>query len=598
MAEFLATFVPALGHALLHFLWQGALIGLLAAFALHALRDARPQTRYAVACFALLACMLVFLASLITAFVPAAFAPAAIGLATPLSPVSVGPDAGTPGLFGVVAPVAHFDAALPWIVVLWSAGTCVMFLRLVLGLAWVHRLRHTTQGALHAAWQARLDDLAARFGMRRGIALRVVDTLDSPVSAGWWRPVVLLPAVLLTRMPTELVEALLAHELAHIRRHDYLLNLLQNVVEALLFYHPVTWWLSHRIRSEREQIADRLAAEVTGAPRVLALALAELAELKPLRPALHLAQAAHAGQLMSRIELLVRPTRRAHPGARIVFPLLGLAGACIATYAYAQIGNKVGRAYEASTGETYALVRKNNDSIAISGSTEDLPAIEAAKRGADSDFLWVRRAGKAYVVTDSALLARAREAWQESDVLSQRMGALSDQMAVHSGKMQALSTRMQKLSVQREPSPEARATLREMQRLAQQQHAVALQQLELAERQRAVAQGDAAQRQRLERQIDALSAKQDELARLQDRHAKVMDAETARVETQQTPMDAIAHEMELASQPMETLSQRMEILGDQQERAAAQAERDLRKLTGEALAKGLAKPVPARVSVQ
>ena len=182
-------------------------------------------------------------------------------------------------LFVLAPATPQFDAFLPWIVALWAAGTCVMSLRMAMGLAWIRRLRHTPQPAAQAAWQARVDAMASRFGLRRGIALRLVDTLDSPVSAGWWRPVVMLPMALLNRMPAESIEALLAHELAHIRRHDYLVNLLQNAIEALLFYHPVTWWLSRRIRIEREQIADQLAVEVTGAPRRLAHALSELSEL-------------------------------------------------------------------------------------------------------------------------------------------------------------------------------------------------------------------------------------------------------------------------------------------------------------------------------
>ncbi|MCI4566664.1 M56 family metallopeptidase [Lysobacter sp. CFH 32150] len=344
MAEFLATLVPALGHALLHFLWQGALIGLLAALALHALRHARPQARYAVACLALLACVLVPLVTVIAHLV--ATSSASLYAATPAPLPRISASLHASGVLLGFAPTAPFDAFLPWIVALWAAGTCAMSLRMALGLAWIHRLRSTPQGAAQAAWQVRLDALAMHFDLRRSVALRLVDTLDSPVSAGWWRPVVLLPTALLTRMPADLIEALLAHELAHIRRHDYLVNLMQNAVEAVLFYHPVTWWLSHRIRVEREQIADQLAAEVVCAPRRLALALAELADLQCVHPAFQLAQAARGGQLMSRIEQLVRPVRRAHPSARIVFPLLGLAALCIASYAYAQIGKSVPNAMQ------------------------------------------------------------------------------------------------------------------------------------------------------------------------------------------------------------------------------------------------------------
>jgi Zn-dependent protease with chaperone function len=114
---------------------------------------------------------------------------------------------------------------------------------------------------------------------------------------------------------------------------------MQGVVEALLFYHPVTWWLSRQIRNEREHIADGLAVEATGEPRRLALALSELSELlsQPHPPnahhtSFHLAQAAHGGHLMSRIEKLVRPDSKSN-GGRLAFPVLGLAAACLAFYA-------------------------------------------------------------------------------------------------------------------------------------------------------------------------------------------------------------------------------------------------------------------------
>ena len=237
----------------------------------------------------------------------------------------------------------RLDADLPLIVALWAAGACVLSLRMALGVAWLGRLRATPQGPAHAAWQARLDALCAVLGLHRPVALRLVDSIDSPASAGWWRPVVLLPTALIARMPHELIEALLAHELAHIRRHDYLVNLMQGVVEALLFYHPVTWWLSRQIRNEREHIADRLAAQATGEPRRLALALSELSELlsqphlsNAHHTSFHLAQAAHGGHLMSRIEKLVRPDRKSN-GGRLAFPVIGLAAACLAFYAHAQV---------------------------------------------------------------------------------------------------------------------------------------------------------------------------------------------------------------------------------------------------------------------
>ena len=116
----------------------------------------------------------------------------------------------------------------------------------------------------------------------------------------------LVPANLVTGMPPDLLEALLAHELAHVRRHDYLVNLLQFAAEILLFFHPTVWWLSRRIRIERERIADDMAAALIGQPRRLALALNALSQDADAAPA-PVAPAARDGDLLDRIRRLTRP---------------------------------------------------------------------------------------------------------------------------------------------------------------------------------------------------------------------------------------------------------------------------------------------------
>ena len=307
MSPLLSTLVPALGWALVDFLWQGVLVGVAAYAVLAMLRDARPQARYAVLLAALLACVLLPAAAVLRAVsgtdgaTETAFAAGA----------SVSPILFDTGASGGADWRVTVQAYLPRLVSIWSLGAALLALRFALGLAWVGRLRSGGQ-APGFAWQARLERIAAAVGLANPPALRLVEGLEGPAVAGWWRPVVLMPAALLARMPADLLEALLAHELAHVRRHDYLVNLLQGAVEALLFYHPVVWWLSRRLRIEREQVADDLALRAIADPRQLARALqcldqlqAEAANDRAAHP--HLAIAAHGGQLMNRIRRLVRP---------------------------------------------------------------------------------------------------------------------------------------------------------------------------------------------------------------------------------------------------------------------------------------------------
>lgn len=311
--------VAAIGWALLHFVWQGALIGCVTALALTALRNASPRRRYAVACAGLLLCLAWPVAGLVLGLGRSLDAGAAAGGLPGLAVA-----AGTESAAGLPAwLLAWCQGHLDWIVGLWGAATSALALRMALGLAWIGRAGRAQ--ATDAAWQARLSQMAARFGLDREVRLRIVDGLASPITAGWWRPVVLVPAALVSGMPPQLLEALLAHELGHVRRHDYLVNLLQNVIETLLFYHPAVWWLSNRIRIEREQIADDYAAAHLGEPRRLALALSELERLQ--FSGHHLAQAANGGDLMARIRRLLRPGQQALDWTAAL-PVLGLALAC------------------------------------------------------------------------------------------------------------------------------------------------------------------------------------------------------------------------------------------------------------------------------
>jgi D-alanyl-D-alanine endopeptidase (penicillin-binding protein 7) len=216
------------------------------------------------------------------------------------------------------------QAHLGMLVAAWASCAGALTLRMALGLAWIGYAAR--RFGSDESWQARLSDLAARMGIDRTVRLRLVDHLASPITAGWWRPVVLMPASLVSGMPPELLEALLAHELGHVKRFDYLVNLGQNLVEILLFYHPAVWWISGRIRAEREQIADELAAGAVGDPRRLARALSELERVQ--FSAGGLAQAANGGDLIARVKRLVRPDRQAL-NWKAAIPVLGLAAACV-----------------------------------------------------------------------------------------------------------------------------------------------------------------------------------------------------------------------------------------------------------------------------
>ncbi|MCY4753585.1 M56 family metallopeptidase [Pelomonas aquatica] len=287
----------AWGWALLNFVWQGAVVGGVALLLLTLLRGAPARWRYAVCALSLLLC-----------------------LALPLAQCL---DLATPADGDFTTELEPLAAQMPALVTAWALGTALMLGRIGLGLAWVARARRRSTPA-PAEWQGRLDGLARRLGLRRAVGLRLLPALDGPIALGVLRPCVLLPAALLSRLPVELVEALLAHELAHVRRWDYLANLLQSAVEALLFFHPVVWWLSARMRAERELVADEISAELLGDSRRMALALHALSELggSQTRPAVALA--ARGGDLLRRVERLLAPRPQA-TGWKLALPALLIA---------------------------------------------------------------------------------------------------------------------------------------------------------------------------------------------------------------------------------------------------------------------------------
>src|SRR5262249_10965781 len=149
-----------------------------------------------------------------------------------------------PSTAGSAAP--ETTGLLPWLVIGWLVGVVVLSVRLAGGWIAAARLRYSGTRAAAPEWQEMLRELAENMGVAGRVRLLVSPRIEAPAVLGWLRPIILVPVAALTGMSPEHMEALLAHELAHIRRNDYLINLLQSVVETVLFYHPAVWWISRQ----------------------------------------------------------------------------------------------------------------------------------------------------------------------------------------------------------------------------------------------------------------------------------------------------------------------------------------------------------------
>ena len=159
------------------------------------------------------------------------------------------------------ARIGGLDLArtLPWLSVLWACGVGCCAVRLAGGWFQTRRLLRRDTTEPDGEWSALVSELSSRIGVHRAVRVLASARIDVPVVVGAVVPVLLLPVSALSGLTPRQVEAVIAHELAHIRRHDYLINLVQSSVECVLFYHPAVWWVSHVIRVEREHCCDDLA---------------------------------------------------------------------------------------------------------------------------------------------------------------------------------------------------------------------------------------------------------------------------------------------------------------------------------------------------
>ena len=364
--------IEALGWALVHFVWQGGAIALALAGFLAFARRLSPQIRYAAGCVALSLMTLATASTFVWYFAtaerrpefevaeiswidssrPTAREPGAPERAIPQTTVEVRDVVASP------APIMRDKAAarsaetirasttsriewpetptrllegwtdrlrpwLRWLVTVWCAGVGILSLRLTYGWRTIRRLRTSANDLVDPIWSERFVCLRERLGISFPVRLLGSASTTVPMVIGWLKPAILVPAGMLTGLSASQIEALLVHELAHIGRHDYLINLWQNGLETLFFYHPAVWWVSGQIRKEREHCCDDVAAAVCGTLGY-AQALASLAELRQGSPRFGLA--ANSAPLVERIRRLagVNPSSQRTAGWMAITALVAL----------------------------------------------------------------------------------------------------------------------------------------------------------------------------------------------------------------------------------------------------------------------------------
>ncbi len=333
---FQTPIVQRLGLTLVHSLWQGIAVAIVLAMALPVLRRAAANTRYLFCCGAMLIMVLLPVTTLLLSRPPESgrLGYQAVGQYAKEAPAAtvdrvVADDTDLTGTERSWDAPALVRPVLRAMVMAWLAGVVGLSMWRCMGWVQLRRLERRDVRQLGEPWGTRVAALAARLGVGRAIRLGESGLVSVPTVFGWLRPMILVPASALSGLTLQQLEALLAHELAHVRRNDYLVNIVQIVIETLMFYHPAVWWISRQMRQERENCCDDLAAEVCGDRLLYARSLATMEELRGVPG--QWALAANGGQLLSRVRrILGYPAVPARVGAGSMLVVLTVIGVVVA----------------------------------------------------------------------------------------------------------------------------------------------------------------------------------------------------------------------------------------------------------------------------
>jgi beta-lactamase regulating signal transducer with metallopeptidase domain len=405
-------YAQALAWALLHFLWQGAILALGAMALFRVFRDSA-SARY-IAGIVTLAAMLaapvattmwivahrdVSIATTTSAAELSAVPASSVLLVTKAGPVAV-----------PIAPIAPAVSLTALVLLIWTMGVVALSVRLLGGWITARRVARRVMQPAAPEVQAMVSRLGARLNLRRIVRVVESASVRVPIMIGWLKPVVILPTAVASGFTPDQVEALIVHELAHVRRHDYLVNLLQTMVETALFYHPAVWWVSKRVRTERELCCDDVAVTICDR-LVYARALSDLAEIA----APHLAMAASNGSLVDRVRrILGRPSEESTSGAGWVpvFVILTLVAPVLSAPKPQSVATGATTATQAPTAATPATATTVSSATPTTATTDHLPAASSPVVASTAPAV----AAQAQATTSTAIVTKSGQDQRDVEI--------------------------------------------------------------------------------------------------------------------------------------------------------------------------------------
>ncbi len=296
--------IYALGWTVVHSLWQAIAVAALMTILMIGLRDKSAKLRYAIANFSLLAVLLLSATTFLQLYhIGTTNQSEVITLiiSGQTEIISLNTNTTSSALTGL----GHFfDTNMPFIVLAWFMGIIFFTIRLMGGFVFIQYLR-STYISLPETWQDKMYNLMDAIPMYRAVELAESALVRVPMVVGHIKPLILLPLGTINQLEIEEVEAIIAHELAHIVRNDYFFNILQSIVEILFYYNPSVWWISANIRTERENCCDDMAIKLCGNSLAYAKALVKIQEIQHYNPRLAMTFAGNKNQLLNRVKRIL-----------------------------------------------------------------------------------------------------------------------------------------------------------------------------------------------------------------------------------------------------------------------------------------------------
>ncbi|MCZ4694517.1 hypothetical protein DWB61_05635 [Ancylomarina euxinus] len=319
----------ALAWTIFHSIWQAALIAGLLALTFRFINKNNARIRYTMASLSLL---LIFVSASFTFFLslPAETRPHILNLSGLSSNVIIN-TTNSGFSWASLKSLLPTHILFPILLRIWIIGIFLLSFRMVINYTTALRLKKHKAFTLNEKHMALAYHVLERFDIRKKVLFRESSYIDSPSLIGYFKPVILLPINLLSGIPKNQLEIIIAHELAHISRHDYLVQFIQGIIEILFFYHPMVWWLSSVVNTEREHICDDLAVKVCGESLTLIKALNNMESIRRKKPELVLSFSGKKANLLHRVRRILNPVTVKHPklergllSALFVFALSGM----------------------------------------------------------------------------------------------------------------------------------------------------------------------------------------------------------------------------------------------------------------------------------